>query len=81
MLLNLMYVLTMLLDLMIGVMLGVDLMMIEQEQIAMSLRINLALRINLGLKTGIIGVYIMRRTGLNSKTMMLFLGLVTTANA
>ena len=45
MLLNLMYVLTMLLDLMIGVMLGVDLMMIEQEQIAMSLRINLALRI------------------------------------
>ena len=81
MLLNLMYVLTMLLDLMIGVMLGVDLMMIEQEQIAMSLRINLALRINLGLKTGIIGVYIMRRTGLNSTTIMLFLGLVTTANA
>ena len=76
-----MYVLTMLLDLTISVMLLVNLMMIEQEQIAMSLRINLALRINLGLKTGIIGVHMMRRTGLNSKTMMLFLDLVTTANA
>ena len=66
------------LNLMIGVMLGVSLMMIEHELIA----IRLALWINLGLQTGIIGVYgLMRRTGLNSKTIMRFLGLVTTANA
>ena len=81
MLLNLMYVLSMFLDVMIGVMLGVDLMMIEQEQIAMTLRIKLAIRINLGLQTASILVYIMMRTGLNSTTIMRFLGLVTTANA
>ena len=65
------------LNLYIGVMLGVNLMMIEQEQRA----IRLVLWINLGLQTEIIGVYIMRRTGLNSRNSMLFLGLVTTANA
>ena len=81
MLLDLMTVLTMLLQLMLGVMLGVNLMMIEQEQIAMTLRIKLAIRINLGLQTASILVYIMMRTGLNSTTIMRFLGLVTTANA
>ena len=65
------------LNLYIGVMLGVNLMMIEQEQRA----IRVVLWINLGLQTEIIGVYIMRRTGLNSRNSMLFLGLVTTANA
>ena len=77
-------------NLMLGVVLGVQLMMIEKEQIAL----RLVFGVNLGLNAVVIGLTIrrirmirimmirMRIIGLRIRRirMMMFLGLVTTAN-